>query len=499
MGKLQGRITSIVMAGVIALSSLGWGITSASATGGPSCPIGSSQPYALYGTSGDLTAIGSTTVTFYASRSLACGAPISSYSWDFGDGTTGEGVSISHVYGVGVFRPVLTVTDEAGLVSVSPFIQTVTVKEANFAPLTTAKEVTTDNGYSYILDLTDNISDPDGDQVSFQATSVTPSGLTAEVISYVAGTKTLKIYSVYGAVIRNTDVVVNYTVSDQFGGLTPGVATVHFVNTAPVANDATFQVAEDAYATFDMTSYVSDKNNDSLTFTPGTPSHGNVYVQSGKRLLYVPSRDYNGTDSFTYTVSDGVASTTATVYVTVTPVNDAPAGKFVSRDTQEDTPLTIDPLTAVTDVDNDTLSVVSMSVGNGTVTQNSDGTITFVPQANFTGTTQITLTFTDGQTTAQGYINVKVTPVNDAPQISNVTWTKGTKSFAKTASVSVVASDIDNDQLKYTYDFGDGSVATTTWSNQSSHTYSRKGTYAVTVTVTDPSGATATYAITVEV
>ena len=57
----------------------------------------------------------------------------------------------------------------------------------------------------------------------------------------------------------------------------------------------------------------------------GSPSHGTLTLNSDGSLVYMPSLNFNGTDSFTYKASDGQAlSTLATVTITVTPVNDPP-------------------------------------------------------------------------------------------------------------------------------------------------------------------------------
>lgn len=74
------------------------------------------------------------TVMLDASGSNDSDGYISSYYWDFGDGTYGTGVSTSHVYAQGTFTPVLTVTDDAGLsdtawtnVSVSPTLTNISL------------------------------------------------------------------------------------------------------------------------------------------------------------------------------------------------------------------------------------------------------------------------------------------------------------------------------------------------------------------------------------
>ena len=62
---------------------------------------------------------------------------------------------------------------------------------------------------------------------------------------------------------------------------------------------------------------------ETLTVTAvGHPAHGTVTLVGV--VSYTPNANYFGPDSFTYTISDGKADRTATVDVTVTPVNDKP-------------------------------------------------------------------------------------------------------------------------------------------------------------------------------
>ncbi|NEU06697.1 hypothetical protein GZH53_00070, partial [Flavihumibacter sp. R14] len=59
-------------------------------------------------------------------------------------------------------------------------------------------------------------------------------------------------------------------------------------------------------------------------------------------FTYTPNANFNGTDSFTYKVSDGtLESNIATVTLTVTPVNDAPVALNDAYTTTEETPITI--------------------------------------------------------------------------------------------------------------------------------------------------------------
>ena len=61
-------------------------------------------------------------------------------------------------------------------------------------------------------------------------------------------------------------------------------------------------------------------------------------LASNGTFTYTPDANFIGTDSFTYTVSDGTAITNvATVTLTVTPVNDAPVAVDDAATTAEET------------------------------------------------------------------------------------------------------------------------------------------------------------------
>lgn len=126
--------------------------------------------------------------------------------------------------------------------------------------------------------------------------------------------------------------------------------TVNEVNDAPVANNRNMTTAEDTAG--NVTLVASDIDGDSLTYslvTPPNSAHGTVTI-SGNVATFTPKPNWNGTTSFTYRANDGTAnSNTATVSVTVTPVNDGPAVNDATLTLDEDTTGTL--TLAVTDVD----------------------------------------------------------------------------------------------------------------------------------------------------
>ncbi|WP_193315752.1 cadherin-like domain-containing protein, partial [Janthinobacterium aquaticum] len=83
----------------------------------------------------------------------------------------------------------------------------------------------------------------------------------------------------------------------------------------------------------------SDVDGDTVTYTKASdPSHGTVTVNPDGSYSYAPTADYNGNDSFSYTISDGKGgSNTYVVNIVIDPVNDAPVGSGTTITTSEDT------------------------------------------------------------------------------------------------------------------------------------------------------------------
>ena len=109
-----------------------------------------------------------------------------------------------------------------------------------------------------------------------------------------------------------------------------------------------------------------------------------------------------GTDSFTYTLSDGTDTATATVTITVTAVNDPPVALDDTSSTDEDTAVDINVISNDTDVDGDTLSVTQVATpSNGTaaILAGSTTTVTYTPDTDFVGTDTFNYTVSDGTDT----------------------------------------------------------------------------------------------------
>ncbi|MEM6496506.1 MAG: Ig-like domain-containing protein, partial [Pseudomonadota bacterium] len=111
-----------------------------------------------------------------------------------------------------------------------------------------------------------------------------------------------------------------------------------------------------------------------------------------------PNPDFNGVETITYVVSEDTlgVTETGTISVTVTPVNDAPMANddVVVTDAGRPTPISV--LNNDTDVDMDSLAVVSASAANGTVAINANGTVTYQSAPGFVGRDTISYKISDG-------------------------------------------------------------------------------------------------------
>ena len=319
-----------------------------------------------------------------------------------------------------------------------------------------------------------NDTDPNADNLSVSPTPVTPPAHGVVVLN-PDGTFT---YTHDGS--ETTADAFEYEVCDD--GVEPGplcdvgavAITVIPVNDPPDAQDDVATTDEDVAVVIDVLANDSDADGNlvpsSVTVTSG-PSNGTTSVDSGTgAVTYTPALNFNGSDAFTYEVCDDGSPapsecSTATVSITVDPVNDDPvADPQTVTGVASGTPVTI-TLTG-SDVDGDALT---FSIVNGPFR----GTLTSPVS---TGPTSATVEYTAGTGfdtdpndlfefqvddgaggTDTAVVSIEGEDVNDPPEArsdSAFVEPGGTVTTLAGGAASVLANDTDPD--------GDNLTVTTT-------------------------------------
>jgi hypothetical protein len=184
----------------------------------------------------------------------------------------------------------------------------------------------------------------------------------------------------------------------------------------PIANNGSSSTAEDTTLFGNLSG--SDPQGQAITFALVSAGAGQVTILADGSFTYIPVADDNGTDQFTFRVSNGVAqSGIATYTVTITAVNDAPVAQALSLVTNEDT--AVAGTLVATDVDDEIWTwAVSAQGGLGSLAVDAaTGAATYTPNPDATGTDVIQVVATDvgGATSAAALVTVTINPVNDAP------------------------------------------------------------------------------------
>ncbi|MFT5786693.1 MAG: hypothetical protein ACI9KK_002053 [Ascidiaceihabitans sp.] len=286
--------------------------------------------------------------------------------------------------------------------------------------------------------------------------------------------------AVFSGSITDFTISTNDGVTTVFGNGTQGTDTLENVetlvfddytidltaeNNGPAAFDDTFSGDEDTR----ITGNVLDNNGNGADFdfegdtltvqaaTITTANGGTVVLLADGSFTYDPADNYNGPDSFTYTVTDGLLSDSAVVNIIVDATNDAPVAIDDVFAGDEDTPfsgnvLADNGLGVDSDIDGDSLSVVAeviTTANGGTVTLLSDGSFTYDPAENYSGPDGFSYIVTDGVLTDTGAVNIIVNAVNDAAMAND---DAANTAVDAEVEINVFSNDTDaeNDMLTIT-------------------------------------------------
>jgi hypothetical protein len=248
-----------------------------------------------------------------------------------------------------------------------------------------------------------------------------------------------------------------YTISDGHGHFSTAKVDVVVTNVPPVAVDDAATTGVDQTAAIPVLANDSDNENDPLAISSvAQPQHGRVEIGNQGLINYTPSSQFVGTDSFTYTITDGNNHfDTATVTVTVAPTGPGiPVANPDTANTNQNATVDIQALANDTDPENDPLTLVGVSTpANGTAVLADGGVIRYTPAAGFSGTDTFTYTVTDKQGldhAATGTVTVTVNPSGPGAPIVNNDSATTDQDESTVIGVLFNDSDPENDPLTVT-------------------------------------------------
>ncbi|HYC92389.1 MAG TPA: Ig-like domain-containing protein [Thermoanaerobaculia bacterium] len=269
--------------------------------------------------------------------------------------------------------------------------------------------------------------------------------------------------------------------------LPAGVLPLITCNTPPVANDTSASTNEDNTVTIMLSS--SDADGDPLTFSiVSGPSNGTLgaIIPTGPTTAtvdYSPNANYNGGDSFVFRANDGNGGTDdATVTITIVSVNDAPsflAGPTVSvfEDSgAQSYPNWAGSISPGPSADESgqivtfTVTAADPSLFAVQPAVSSNGTLTFTPAANASGSSSISIVAHDDGGIANGgddtsdpqTSSISITAVNDKPSFTgggNVTVNEDSGPYSASWASSISAGPGESGQsVNFTVTNSDSSL-----------------------------------------
>ncbi|WP_226427859.1 Ig-like domain-containing protein [Xanthomonas sp. NCPPB 2865] len=205
-----------------------------------------------------------------------------------------------------------------GALDSRPVTVSITVLAPNRAPVARDDKATTMAGAAVRIDVLGNDSDADGDRLATLIVCAPSHGkLSLNADGSYTYTPDKGWYGTDSFSYRATD-------GDAQSGVAMVSVTVQKVNRAPTAQSASFQVQKDGSVRIDFDCLVNDPDGDALTLSLTNPSKGSLTRNRDGSYTYRPKSGFIGTDTFTYSVSDGklTASASITLVVSKNPPRD---------------------------------------------------------------------------------------------------------------------------------------------------------------------------------
>ena len=397
-------------------------------------------------------------------------------------------------------------------------IATVSIDVISINDIPTAQSVSFNvDGDSVSFDLTDYVSDQDGDNLLFN--TVPPSSSSTQFSTLMGGSIEYISDYQFRYIKPSADIAADYAiykVSDEYSESSVEIITFIIdsdrldTRLAPSALDDNVSIMEDIQSDisligFDIFGFPQDGTAEIIiTQNPenGTISNPEFSSSSTNQLAqwiieYSPSANFSGNDEIKYRVinpnNNVQESEEGTISIIIAPVNDAPSLDSISdQNIDEDEPLT--QIVTYLDVDDNINLSASASVSDFVFEfeelNSSESNLEITPPLNYYGFATITVTASEqeGDLSVSQIFNLNISPVNDAPSLDSISNQNIDED--ESILINLSAADIDYDNLSFSAESDNESILVDLENNlltiSGLENYFGEGD--ITVTVTDNQG-----------
>ena len=285
----------------------------------------------------------------------------------------------------GVDSFIYTASNDAG--TSAPATVTITLNPVNDLPVAIDGSFTVDEDGNYSGKL--SATDIDGDTLFHSLESQGSRGLTS------INQDGSFLYIPYPDTSGPDSFTFKVSDDSSVSNIATITININPINDTPVAESASISVDEDSSYTGQLAA--NDIDGDTLTYSLLAPAaRGSVIVNQSGSYVYTPQKDFSGSDTFTFTASDGSGLCgTAVVTITVLSVNDAPIADDLAVSLEENSYYT--GHLSASDHDQDSLFFTLVSqAARGVVSVESNGLFSYTPETNYYGNDMFTFRVSDG-------------------------------------------------------------------------------------------------------
>ncbi len=270
-----------------------------------------------------------------------------------------------------------------------------------------------------------------------------------------------------------------FTVSNGPNTSAPATVSLTVAVGAPTANAQTANIAHDTATALALAGSDPDVPALPLSYNYQQPLNGTV-IGTAPNVTYTPNADFQGSDSFTFTVTNGTnISSAATVSLTVgagTPTANAQATNAAFNTGTSILLTGSDPDVPVLDL----TYMVTASPAHGTLTGSAPN-LTYTPTNYYSGAESFQFTVTNSANLTSAAATVSLTVAANPPPVFTSSPTAVPNPATAGKAVQFTANAADTLAVHYAWDFGDGATAC---GATVSHVFSTDGNYSVTIIAT---------------